>query len=145
MITPGETGGLMSRQKWGLMNAFIFGLMPLTGATAPIDWPDLPKDCFVRGRPSTSADLRKGCGTFMLDRDKAGRTEISTGMPLDVAIPQYAWLVDETSGKKTPVILIQAEEGWGIKTVGYKDLESHSFGVALLDDLILLGRKKPSQ
>jgi len=81
----------------------------------------------------------------MLDRDKAGRTEISTGMPLDVAIPQYAWLVDETSGKKTPVILLQAEEGWGIKTVGYKDLESHSFGVALLDDLILLGKKKPSQ
>lgn len=81
----------------------------------------------------------------MLDRDNAGRTEISSGTPLGVDIPQYAWLVDEISGKKTPVILIQAEEASGIKTVGYKALSSHSPGVALLGDMIFLGRKKPSQ
>jgi hypothetical protein len=79
----------------------------------------------------------------MLDQTKAGRTEISDGVPLGIDIPQYAWLVDETSGMRTPVILIQAEESAGIKTIGYKEVNSHSLGVALLIDMILLGRKKP--
>jgi hypothetical protein len=81
----------------------------------------------------------------MLDHTKAGRTEVSSGTPLGIGIPQYAWLVDDASGKKTPVILIQAEEDSGIKTVGYKELDSHSLGVAILSEMILLGRKKPAE
>lgn len=110
----------------------------LEGNAAEIHWPDLPRECFVSARPATVADIKKGCATFMI-----GNTDTSAGTPLNIEIPQYAWHVDQKSGKKTPVILIQAEESSGIKAVGYKELDSHSLGAALLSEMILLGSNKP--
>ena len=121
------------------MCAIAFAFLPLAGRCGVVHWPDLPKECFVSARPATVVDVKKGCAVFLI-----GQAEESAGVPLAIEIPQYAWHVDQKTGMKTPVILIQAEEGSGIKTVGYKELDS-SFGVALLSEMVLLGSKKPGQ
>ncbi|APG06559.1 hypothetical protein BJI69_14475 [Luteibacter rhizovicinus DSM 16549] len=110
------------------------------GEATGVVWPELPKDCFVHARPATSADMKKGCAAFAI-----GNAGTSVGTPLDIKIPQYAWHVDKASGKKTPVILIQAEESSGIKAVGYRELDSPRLGAALLTEMILLGGDKPGQ
>ncbi|HUA81229.1 MAG TPA: hypothetical protein VL997_12705 [Dyella sp.] len=84
--------------------------------------------------------MKKGCAAFMM-----GQADTSTGIPLDIKVPQYAWHVDQKTGEKVPVIVIQAEEGSGIKVVGYKKLGSSSLVVALLREMILLGSKKPDR
>lgn len=65
------------------------------------------------------------------------------GTPLDIQIPEYAYHVDSASGKKTPVILLQAEEHSGIKAVGYREVGTSILGAALLSEMQLLGRNKP--
>lgn len=127
-------------QKWMLMCAIGLSFASMSGNAGVTNWPELPRECFVSARPATAADLKKGCAAFMI-----GDTGTSEGTPLNVEIPQYAWHVDEKTGKKAPVILIQAEEGSGIKAVGYREFESSSIGVALLSEMILLGSKKPVQ
>ena len=128
----------MPHPKWGFMCAIGLMFAPLDGYAAVIHWPDLPKECFVSARPATFADAKKGCAAFII-----GDTGTSAGAPLNVKIPQYAWHVDQKSGKKIPVILIQAEEGSGIKAVGYREVDSPSLGVALLSEMVLLGTTKP--
>lgn len=130
----------MSHRKMGLLCAAWLNFAPLASNAAAIEWPELPKECFVAARPATTADVKKGCAVFMI-----GQTGTSAGTPLDIKVPQYAWHVDQESGKKTPVILIQAEESSGIKAVGYKELGSQSLGAALLSEMILLGSKRPGQ
>jgi hypothetical protein len=107
-------------------------------AESAITWPDLPKACFVSGRPATQRDVKGGCAAFLI-----GGPDMSTGTPLPIAIPQYAWHVDQATGKKTPVILMQAEEKSGIRAVGYKDIQTSTLGAALLSEMQLLGTKKP--
>lgn len=128
----------MLHRKWGFMCAIGLAFVPWEGNSAEIHWPDLPKECFVSARPATVADIKKGCATFLI-----GDTGTSAGTPLNIEIPQYAWHVDQKSGEKTPVILIQAEESSGIKAVGYKELDSPSQGAALLSEMILLGTNRP--
>jgi hypothetical protein len=128
----------MPHRKWEFICAIGLITAPWTGNAVVIHWPDLPKECFVSARPATVADVKKGCAAFMI-----GDTDTSVGTPLGIEIPQYAWHVDQKSGKKTPVILIQAEESSGIKAVGYKDVDSPSLSVALLSEMILLGSRKP--
>lgn len=113
-------------------------LIPAVGLCSDAPWPDLPSDCFVRARPATQADVRKGCAAFVI-----GKNGLVGGVPLDIQIPQYAWHIEE-SGKRSPVILIQAEERSGIKAVGYKDLSSQGLGAALLKEIVLLGVNKPT-
>lgn len=126
-------------QNRSLVCAIAFTFLPLAGRCGAVHWPNLPKECFVSARPATVADEKKGCAAFLI-----GQAEESAGVPLAVEIPQYAWLVDQKTGTKTPVILIQAEENSGIKAVGYKALDS-SMGVALLSEMVLLGSKKPGE
>lgn len=135
----------MSFGKWLAICTGGLVLASSMGQAEVIEWPDLPKGCFVSARPATASDIRKGCAVFMLGKGKAfaGEAETSAGTPLNIKIPQYAWHVDEKSGKKAPVVLIQAEEISGVKTVGFKNLDSQSLGVALLSEMILLGRTKP--
>jgi hypothetical protein len=108
-------------------------------ALAEIIWPDLPKNCFVSGRSATSVDVDAGCAAFLINvQGKAA------GTPIKVDIPQYAFHIDEASGKETPVIIIQAEENGEVKAVGYKELGTDQLGAALLREVRLLGTKKPS-
>ena len=103
-----------------------------------IVWPDLPKTEFVKERPATEEDVKKGHATFVIKVD--GKP---AGKLLDVEIPQYAIHVEERTGKETPVIVIQAEENSGIRAVGYKIVGTSDMGVSLLRELRLLGTKKP--
>ncbi len=104
----------------------------------PIDWPELPKTCFVSRRPATVDDLNRGCSAFLI-----GGPEKSAGTPLNILIPQYAFHVNGASGKKTAVIVVQAEEQAGIKAVGYKEVNTSRTGAALLSEMQLLGTNKP--
>lgn len=65
------------------------------------------------------------------------------GRALNIAIPQYAYEIDKETGTKTPVIVIQAEEGMGIRMAGYFIVGSDRKVVDLLSTLQLLGTKKP--
>ncbi len=116
-------------------------LLPISvGAfAADAGWPDLPKTCFVKGRPSTAADVKAGCAVFVAATPE-GKV---IGKPLNVEIPQYAIVTDTETGKKTHVILIQAEEAKGIKLAGYKIAGTDAMVADLLDSLKLLGQKKP--
>lgn len=119
----------------------VLFLFPISIAALAADagWPDLPKTCFVKGRPGTAADVKAGCAAFMADTPDGKMV----GKPLDVEIPQYAIHTDAKTGKKTHVILIQAEEAMGMKMAGYKITGTNGMVVDSLDSLKLLGRKKP--
>jgi hypothetical protein len=84
------------------------------------------------------ADANRGCAAFVIR--KGGELN---GVPLKIAIPQYAVHVDEATGKETKVIIIQAEESSGIQAVCYKVVGSQDIGAALLKEMRLLGTKKP--
>lgn len=103
-----------------------------------IVWPDLPKTEFVKGRPATEEDVKKGHAAFVIKVDGKPASR-----PLNIEIPQFAIHVEEKTGKEIPVIVIQAEESSGIKAVGYKIIGTSDMGVSLLRELRLLGTKKP--
>lgn len=123
------------------MRTFLLAAFAMASTTALADaitWPDLPKTCFVSGRSATSADLDTGCAAFLIN--VKGQ---AAGTPIKLDIPQYAMHIDETTGKETPVILIQAEENGEVKAVGYRELGSDQLGAALLREVRLLGTQKP--
>ena len=63
------------------------------------------------------------------------------GKPLDIVIPQYAYLIKKGQ-QKTPVIVVQAEEGKGIKIFGIRDLDGKT-ATARDSELQLLGTHPP--
>ncbi|MEB0105891.1 hypothetical protein [Pseudomonas sp. MH9.3] len=113
-------------------------LLPALALGDAIVWPDLPQSCFVSGRSATNEDVDSGCAAFLINvKGKAA------GTPIALDIPQYAVHMDETSGKETPVIIIQAEENGDVKAVGYRELGTDQLGAALLREVRLLGTQKP--
>ncbi len=114
-------------------------IAPTFAQANTITWPDLPQTCFVSGRPATSMDVDSGCAAFLIN--VKGQ---AAGTPIKLDIPQYAMHIDETTGKETPVIILQAEENGEIKAVGYRELGTDQLGAALLREVRLLGTKKPS-
>ena len=95
----------------------------------PIDlgrWRETP--CLV-GRPATQSDVAAGWAAFA--------TSGAESRPIDLGIPRCAFHVDQATGKKTPVILIQAEEAKGLKMVGYRFIGGGD-GACLLSELELL-------
>jgi len=98
-------------------------------------WPPLPKQGFIVGRTATRADVAAGNAAFV---PEVGG--VSAGMPLRMAIPQYAYYKEVN--KKTPVIIIQAEEFQGMKMVGAK-LANGKHVVGLLQNFELLGSAPP--
>jgi hypothetical protein len=100
-------------------------------------WPELPKEGFISGRPATRDDIDNGNAVFVLEA--AGKV---IGKPLDLTIPQYAYHIDKKTGKRTPGIIIQAEQAQGNKIVGMRTF--HGAEIAgLLGEYELLGVEKP--
>lgn len=130
----------MINRAWVFMCFTGFCTVPVNVGAANIGWPALPKDCFVSGRPATFEDVKTGCAAFVI-----GKAGMPAGTPLDIKVPQYAWHVDQGSGKKAPVILVQAEESSGIKAVGFRNLDTRGLEAALLTEMVLLGTEKPAQ
>ena len=98
-------------------------------------WPALPTTGFIAGRAATDRDVTEGNAVFAL---RAYGTPF--GKPLDIVIPQYAYLIK--NGAKRPVIVVQAEEGKGIRLYGVRDLDGKA-STARATEVQLLGVHPP--
>lgn len=106
-----------------------------SGAAESVVWPPLPKHEFTVGRAATKADVEAGRAVFV-----AAKGDVVIGKPIAMEIPQYAW--HKEGKKKTPVVIIQAEEANGQKIVGA--LQSNGqFLAGTLAEFELLGRNPP--
>lgn len=113
----------------------IFAPAALAG---DIDWPDLPPSCYVKGRAGNASDVRLHCAAFVA----TGKDGKPIGKPLKVVVPQYAYHIDPKTKKKTPVILLQAEDAMGIPIAGFQ-VVGGGMMVDTLNSLQLLGTRKP--
>jgi hypothetical protein len=104
--------------------------------TSPPTWPPLPATGFISGRAATDQDVAAGNAVFVL---KAYGTYF--GKPMDVVIPQYAYLT-KRGEKPVPVIVVQAEVGGGIKLFGVRASDGDK-STARDYELQLLGTKPP--
>jgi hypothetical protein len=98
-------------------------------------WPPLPAKGFISGRPATDEDVANGNAIFVLKAHG-----VYFGKPVDMAIPQFAYL--KRGGKTVPVIIIQAEQERSIKIFGVRGLDGDA-SVAKEPELQLLGTKPP--
>jgi hypothetical protein len=112
------------------------GPAPGADQNAVQPWPPLPTTGFVSGRAATDKDVAEGNAVFVL---RAYGTAF--GKPLDIVIPQYAYLI-RSGQQRLPVIVVQAEEGKGIKIFGIRDLDGKT-ATAKQSELQLLGAHPP--
>jgi hypothetical protein len=112
----------------------------LSGRSAPppsviagVTWPPLPTHGFVSGRPATKEDVAAG---------RAAVSAYSEGhvaaTPISNAVPQYAFHVDE-AGKRTPGIIIQAEQAGSLRIIGFKPLSGNELMAATEKEFEFLG------
>ena len=99
-------------------------------------WPPLPTSGFISGRPATDKDIMEGNAVFALRA-----YGVAFGKPLDVVIPQYAYLT-KRGQRPIPVIVVQAELGKGLKIFGVRDLNGKT-ATARDSELQLLGAHPP--
>jgi hypothetical protein len=100
-------------------------------------WPALPTAGFISGRPATAKDVADGNAVFVLRA-----YGVPFGKPLDVTIPQYAY-VTKRGQQAVPVIVVQAEQGKGIKIFGVRD-RSGKAATARESEVRLLGANPPN-
>jgi len=100
-----------------------------SAAITPIDLAHWRETLCLTGRAATQDDVGAGRAVFAAPGADA--------KPIDLKLPRCAIHVDQETGKKTPVIVVQAEDARGNKTIGYRFL-SGAAGVCLLSELELL-------
>ncbi len=117
--------------------AVLLSFLGLSGSVSAesVDWPPLPKNEFMVGRAATKADVEAGRAVFV-----AAQGDALIGKPIAIEIPQYAWHKD--GEKRTPVVIIQAEEANGQQIVGAVQ-GNGKFLAATLAEFELLGRNPP--
>ncbi|HEV2626642.1 MAG TPA: hypothetical protein VGV62_16310 [Xanthobacteraceae bacterium] len=108
---------------------------PAAGA-AP-SWPPLPTSGFIAGRPATAKDVADGNAIFVLRAYGA-----PFGKPLDITIPQYAY-VTKRGQQPVAVIVVQAEQGKGIKIFGVRDRSGKPV-TARESEIQLMGTNPPN-
>ena len=108
----------------------------LAQQNAKPNWPPLPTTGFISGRPATDKDVIDGNAVFALRA-----YGVPFGKPLDVTIPQYAYL-RKKGHEPIPVIVVQAELGKGVKIFGVRDLNGKG-ATAKESELQLLGMHPP--
>jgi hypothetical protein len=113
-------------------------LLVVLGVSAALAqaWPTLPATGFVSGRPATDKDITDGNALFVLKAHG-----VYFGKPLDIVIPQYAYLLTK-GDKPVPVIVVQAERERSIKLFGVRAQNGEVF-VVKEPELQLLGAKPP--
>ena len=113
----------------------ILGISLASAQQSP-GWPPLPTSGFISGRPATDKDIMEGNAVFALRA-----YGVAFGKPLDVVIPQYAYLT-KRGQRPIPVIVVQAELGKGLKIFGVRDLNGKT-ATARDSELQLLGTHPP--
>ena len=99
-------------------------------------WPPLPTEDFTKGRgAATRDDVDEGRAVFVGELN-----DIMIGIPIDITIPQYAYL--NRDGKKQAVIVIQAEQVQYEKIIGAKLLNGQDVA-GFMKDFELLGNHQP--
>jgi hypothetical protein len=128
--------------------ASLLTIVVIAGATAGLaqqnstqqaakqTWPPLPTTGFISGRPATDKDVIDGNAVFALRA-----YGVPFGKPLDVTIPQYAYL-RKKGREPIAVIVVQAELGKGLKIFGVRDLNGKG-ATAKESELQLLGTHPP--
>ena len=106
---------------------------PLPSVIAGVTWPPLPTDGFVSGRPATKEDVAAGHAAVSAYSD--GHLAAT---PIPNAVPQYAFHVNEV-GKRTPGIIIQAEQAGSLRIIGFKPLSGNELMVATEKEFEFLG------
>lgn len=114
----------------------ILALFGPSADSAASSWPTLPKSGFVIGRVATEADLKRGDAVFLSLID--GKP---SGSPASIQVPQYAFLVEE-SGKRRPVVVVQAEKNEQGTLLGLRDASGDEY-VATEAEVVLLGSSHP--
>ncbi|EAW28842.1 hypothetical protein ATW7_04147 [Alteromonadales bacterium TW-7] len=102
-------------------------------------WPSLSDYKYTSGRQATEDDINLGAAVFMLQVE--GK---NIGKPIDIIIPQYAIHIDQETGEKTKVIIIQAEETDDSQVIGAINIQTDEFIAALKFEFEFLGSKNPS-
>ena len=97
-------------------------------------WPALPAADFTKGRAATRDDVDEGRAVFVGEVNG-----MIIGVPLDITIPQYAYLIRD--GKKQAVIVIQAEQIQNDKIIGAKLLNGQDIA-GFMQDFELLGNQQ---
>lgn len=97
-------------------------------------WPALPAADFTKGRAATRDDVDEGRAVFVGEVNG-----MIIGVPLDITIPQYAYLIRD--GKKQAVIVIQAEQIQNDKIIGAKLLNGLDIA-GFMQDFELLGNQQ---
>jgi hypothetical protein len=108
---------------------------PAAGAAQ--SWPPLPTSGFIAGRPAVAKDVADGNAVFVLRA-----YGVAFGKPLNVTIPQYAYLT-KRGRQPVPVVVVQAEQGKGIKIFGVRD-RSGKAATARESEVQLLGTNPPN-
>jgi len=104
-----------------------------------VKWPQLSTVPYVSGRPATKHDIATGGAAFLIGSD-----EVSQGVPIDIAIPQYAFHRAEGTNALTPVVVVQAERSWNAEMAGLLDVRTGKHMVSFLWELQLLGVHPPT-
>ena len=120
----------------------FFGGVLLVASAAGVNaqgeaWPPLPKQGFISGRTATRADVAAGNAVFVPEIGG-----VSAGRPLAIVLPQYAYYKEEN--KRTPAIVVQAEEVRGMKMLGAR-FANGKHVVGLLENFELLGKIPPGK
>jgi hypothetical protein len=66
------------------------------------------------------------------------------GKPLGIRVPQYAFHLEEGTRRRTPCIIIQAEEARRQKLLGCRRLPDNALLAGKLNEFELLGDKPPA-
>ena len=119
-----------------ILGALVLVSTSIAGHAQHTQWPSLAKQGFISGRSATEPDVASGSAIFSTS---AGN--IVTGQPLKIAIPQYAYHI--VSGKRVPVVVVQAEEVHGRALIGARDF-SGQYLVGSRKEFELLGTLAPT-
>ena len=135
---------MLSTIAAGLMSVLLLGSAQQSSTAqssaqsgAAQSWPALPTSGFISSRPATAKDVADGNAVFVLRA-----YGVPFGKPLDVTIPQYAYLT-KRGQQPVPVIVVQAEQGKGIKIFGVRD-RSGKAATARESEVRLLGTNPPN-
>jgi hypothetical protein len=131
---------MLSTIAAGLMSVLLPGSAQQSSApqgSLAQSWPALPTGGFIAGRPATDKDVADGNAVFVLRA-----YGVAFGKPLDVTIPQYAYLT-KRGQQPVAVIVVQAEQGKGIKIFGVRD-RSGKAATARESEVQLLGTNPPN-
>jgi hypothetical protein len=118
------------------VSAVVLGCVATVAFAQTFQWPSLPRDGFMVGRAATKADVDAGRAVFV-----AAQGGQNIGVPMAIDIPQYAYFLDK--GKRSPAIVLQAEEAQGQKLIGARLLNG-TYVAGFAADFELLGKVAPA-